>query len=246
METPGPETDLCPCPTRSWGSAEQRHQLSRNRHTSPGCPVAAATAGEGHMSDTRATQLTGGQGSGGASPGQRMTSVMGKGPARPRGIPGRLAMGRPPRQPISGGQNGSKDLPPTLSEGPWHVFSGVPTPHYAKLAVPITGAGDRGTSQSRTLPRRRGQAGAPPSAAGEPRRRLGRAKGGPAGACPRRRSLAAVLARAVQECVQGGPEVLAYLLLRRECGRQAAGAAQVQGAPAPGPGARGLSESRGF
>lgn len=38
------------------------------------------------------------------------------------------------------------------------------------------------------------------------------------GACHRRRSLAAVLARPVQERVQGGPEVLAYLLLRRECG----------------------------
>lgn len=161
METPGPETDLCPCPTRSWGSAEQRHQLSRNRRTSPGCPVAAATAGEGHMSDTRATQLTGGQGSGGASPGQRMTSVMGKGPARPRGTPGRLAMGRRPGQPISGGQNGSEDLPPTLPEGPWHIFSGVPTPHYAKLAISITGAGDRGTSQSRDIAQAQGSGGCP-------------------------------------------------------------------------------------
>lgn len=34
--TPGPETDLCPCLTRSLGSGEQSHHLSKDRHTSPG------------------------------------------------------------------------------------------------------------------------------------------------------------------------------------------------------------------
>lgn len=144
-----------------------------------------------------------------------MRSETGKGPARHRGSPGRLAMGRLPREPISGGQIETRTCCPLCLKDPG-TSSRVPTPHYAKLAVPITGAGDRGPPRAGTLPGRRGQAGAPAAPWEDP-------AGGPAQRLPQARSLAAVLASAVQERVQGGPEVLAYLLLQRECGASGSG-----------------------
>lgn len=101
---------------------------------------------------------------------KRMRSETGKGPARHRGSPGRLAMGRLPREPISEGQIETRTCCPLCLKDPG-TSSRVPTPHYAKLAVPITGAGDRGTSQSRDTARLQGSGRCPGRPVGGPSRR---------------------------------------------------------------------------
>lgn len=177
----------------------------------------------------RAIQLTSGQGTVGASPTQKNEIRDGEGASPPPGFPRAPGHGETAPTAHLWGADRNEDLLPTLPEGPWHVFSGSHTP-LCQIGCPH----HRGRGQG-DLPEQGHCPGA--GVRQVPRPPRGRTQpADPRSACPRRAHLLLCWPVRCRNAFRVALRSSLIFSCRGNAGRQAAGAAQVEGGP-PGPGA---------